>query len=437
MTDKLQSLSDIEERIELLKTTLGLFAPEEPAPIAAELQLLVEEMLMHWLHSKRVSLPTGRSAQLPTLLQWVRQHDPGFQHITSPVGELLRLHAAIAQEPDHPETSDRLVAAATAAGEIYSFVAPRIAASMGPSSLASIVAAICVLASLLLATPLRAEEISTRFRGLTLMGNLELAEGRGLEDGVGLIVHGMLAHDRMEIIAALQKDLTTRGISTLAITLSLGQDQRTGFFDCGRLHAHRPFDALDEIDAWIGWLKNNGAADIVLIGHSQGGNQVAVYGAERRDASVSALVLLAPATFDFSRVAENYQARYDAELPPLLDKAQALVQTGQAVEPLVGVGFLNCPNATVTAGSFAGWYAPSPLRHTPSVLPRVPVRTLVIVAGSDEMVPDLGPAVKPLARPASRGKGEIVVRAVERADHFFRDIYIDDAADIIAEWLRG
>lgn len=437
MTGKLQSLSDIEERIELLKTTLGLFAPEEPAPIAAELQLLAEETLLHWVHDRRLSVPTGSSAQLPVLLQWVKQHDPTFQHLAPPAGELLRLRTLITQEPDHPETSDRLVAAATAAGEIYAFTAPRISPPGGSSSLASIVAALCVLASLLFAGPLQAEDISTRFRGITLMGNLELADGRGLEDGVGLIVHGLLAHDRMEIIAALQKDLKTHGISTLAITLSLGQNARTGFFDCGKLHAYRPYDALDEIDAWIGWLKNNGAADIVLIGHSQGGNQAAVYSAERRDPSVSGLVLLAPATFDFAQVAESYKARYDAELPELLDKAQALVQSGQAVEPLAGIGFLSCPDATVTAGSFAGWYAPSPLRHTPSVLPRVPVRTLVVVAGSDETVPDLAAAVKPLARPASRGKGEIVVRTIDGADHFFRDIYIDDAADIIAEWLRG
>jgi pimeloyl-ACP methyl ester carboxylesterase len=241
----------------------------------------------------------------------------------------------------------------------------------------------------------------------------------------------------MEIIAALQKDLKTHGVSTLAITLSLGQDARTGFVDCGRLHTYRPYDALDEIDAWIGWLKNNGATDITLIGHSLGGNQVAVYATERRDPSVSAAVLLAPATFDFARVAEAYKARYDVELPELLDKAQALVRGGQEVEPLHGVGFLNCADATVTAGSFAAWYAPSPLRDTPTVLPRTRIRVLVIVAGSDEIVPDLGAAVEKLARPASRGKGEIAVKTIDGADHFFRDIFIDDAADAIAEWLRG
>ncbi len=284
---------------------------------------------------------------------------------------------------------------------------------------------------------LSAEEVETRHRGLTLLGNLELANGKGIEEGVALIVHGTLAHHKMEIVADLQKNLKTRGLSSLAVTLSLGQNARTGFFDCGKVHAHRPLDSLDEIDAWIGWLKNSGATDIVLIGHSQGGNHVAVYGAERNDASVSALALLAPATFDFPKVAEAYKVRYGADLEDLVSVAETLVRGGQAVERISPVGFLSCAGATATAGAIAAWYAPSPLRDTPTVLPRERVRTLVIVAGNDELIPDLGPAVQKLERPAGRGTGEIKVQTVDGADHFFRDLFIEDAADMIAAWLRG
>jgi pimeloyl-ACP methyl ester carboxylesterase len=301
--------------------------------------------------------------------------------------------------------------------------------------------ALALVAALLLGLlgpgPLAAEEVATQHRGLTLLGNLELADGKGVEEGVALIVHGTLAHGGMEIVAALQKNLKIRGQSTLAITLSLGQDRRTGFFDCGKLHAHRPADALDEIDAWIGWLKNNGATDIVLIGHSQGGAQVAGYAVERKDPSVSALVLLAPTTYDLSRAAEAYRARYQAELPELLNKAQALVQGGRAVEHMSPVGFLYCADATVTAGSFVAWYQPSALRHAPTLLPRLRARTLLIVAGNDEIVPDLPAAVEKLARDAAPGQAELRIRTVEGADHFFRDIFIEDAADLIAEWLKG
>jgi pimeloyl-ACP methyl ester carboxylesterase len=285
--------------------------------------------------------------------------------------------------------------------------------------------------------PVSAEEVSTRYRGLSLLGNLELAEGKGLESGVALIVHGTLAHRGMEMIADLQKNLKSRGASTLAITLSLGVDRRAGPFDCGALHAHRPMDALDEIDAWIGWLKTSGATDIALIGHSLGGNHVAVYAAERNDPSVGSIVLLAPGTFDAARVAERYKARFGTDLEPLLADAQAKVRAGHAVDRIPGIGFLNCENATATAGSVAAWYGPDPRRHTPSLLPRLAPRTLIILAGGDEVVPDLAEAVAPLARGAGRGGGEIRLHNVDGADHFFRDLFIEDAADVIAEWLKG
>lgn len=288
-----------------------------------------------------------------------------------------------------------------------------------------------------LMTPASAEEVSTRFRSLSLLGNLELAEGKGLESGVALIVHGTLAHRGMEIITALQQHLKTRGTSTLAITLSLGIDRRTGFFDCGALHTHRPQDAADEIDAWTGWLKNNGGTEIALIGHSVGANQVAAYAAERNDPSIGSVVLIAPTTYDSTRAAERYKARFGADLNDVLANAQAKVRAGNAVERVTGIGFLNCENATATAGSIVAWYGPDPRRNTPSLLRGMVPRTLVVVAGKDEIVPDLGEAVAPLARDAARGRGEIRVQTVEGADHFFRDLFIEDAADMIAEWLRG
>lgn len=295
----------------------------------------------------------------------------------------------------------------------------------------------CAIVLALLSGVARGEEISTRFRGLTLLGNLELAAGKGLESGVAVVVHGLLAHNRMEIVADLQKHLKARGVSTLAINLSLGVDRRTGFFDCGRLHAHRPFDSLDEIDAWIGWLQNNGATEISLIGHSQGGNHVAVYAAERNNPAVSAIALLAPGTFDAERTAERYKARYTVELAELLGKAEGLVRAGQGFERLSGIGFLNCENATATASSVAGWYGANPLRHTPNVLPRIAVRTLVVAAGADEVVPDLAAAVETLARASGPGGGEIRIETVDDADHFFRDLFIEDAADLVAKWLKG
>jgi pimeloyl-ACP methyl ester carboxylesterase len=273
--------------------------------------------------------------------------------------------------------------------------------------------------------------VKTRHRGITLNGNLELAEGKALDDGVILIAHGLLAHNRMELIAALQRGFKAHGLSTLAINFALGVDDRHGMFDCGRLHAHRPADALDEIDAWIGWLKTQGATDITLLGHSQGGAQVALYAAERRDPAVGAVVMLAPATFDPERVAAAYEQRFGTPLAPLLARAEELLRSGRGETPIDQIGFLSCANATATASSIVGWYAPSPLRNTPTLLPRVKQRALVVAAGADEVVPDLTLQLGRLGT-----QRNLTVDVLDGADHFFRDLYAEDAVDAIAGWLE-
>jgi pimeloyl-ACP methyl ester carboxylesterase len=289
----------------------------------------------------------------------------------------------------------------------------------------------CLLAALLmLAAPLRAEEVKTRHRGTTVNGNLELAAGKGLESGVILIAHGLLAHNRMELIAALQDEFKMRGLSTLAINFALGIDDRHGMFDCGALHTHRPADALDEIDAWIGWLKNQGATEIALLGHSQGGAQVALYAADRRDPSVNAVVLLAPTTFDPARVAAAYEQRFGAPLAPVLAQAEDLLRSGRGETAIDRIGFLYCPNATATASSIVGWYAPSPRRNTPTLLPQIAQRTLVVAAGADSVVPDLPEQLR-----AVEGQKNLTVEVIDGADHFFLDLYAEDAVDAIARWL--
>lgn len=292
-------------------------------------------------------------------------------------------------------------------------------------------AALLVGAALALGASAAAEEVTTRHRGLTLNGNLEVAAGRSLVDGVVLITHGLLAHNGMELIAALQDLLKARGLSSLAINLSFGIDNRHGFFDCGRLHHHAPADALDEIEAWLGWLQAQGATSVVLMGHSQGGAQTALFAAERAPRGVDAVILLAPATYSAERAAAAYRQRFDAELAPVLERAQALVREGRGEQPVDRIGFLSCENATATAASIAAWYSPSPQRHTPALLPRIRQRSLVVVAGGDQVVPDLLDAVRPLD-----GANAISVAVVDGADHFFLDLYADEAADVIATWLR-
>jgi pimeloyl-ACP methyl ester carboxylesterase len=275
-----------------------------------------------------------------------------------------------------------------------------------------------------------AEEVRTRLRGTTLNGELTVAKGKQMEDGVVLLVHGALAHNKMELMRVLQRQLQARGLSSLAINLSLGINDRHGFFDCGRLHTHRYIDAVEEIAAWVGWLKNQGVLEIAILGHSLGGAQVTAFAAGNDDPAITNIVLLAPATFDAARVEAAYQERYGANLAELRAQAQKQVVSAGDGAWMAGVGFLTCENATVTTGSFLSYYMPSALRDTPTLLKRMSTRTLVVVAGADAVVPELAAAVAPLD-----GTRDISVKTIDGADHFFLDLYGEDAADAIAAFL--
>ena len=63
-----------------------------------------------------------------------------------------------------------------------------------------------------------------------LNANLELPPGKTAGDGIVMLVHGTLSWYGQETMAALQKNLTARGIGSLAITLSLGVDDRQRTF---------------------------------------------------------------------------------------------------------------------------------------------------------------------------------------------------------------
>jgi len=116
------------------------------------------------------------------------------------------------------------------------------------------VAAMLLTASVF--APAQAEEVTTKLNDLTLRGNLELAAGKSVKDGVVLITHGTLAHNKMDLLQALQTSLKAKGYNTLAINLSLGLDKRaSGMYDCPTPHVHKHTDAVGEIAAWTTWLK--------------------------------------------------------------------------------------------------------------------------------------------------------------------------------------
>ncbi len=276
-----------------------------------------------------------------------------------------------------------------------------------------------------------AKEVNVSDGGHRLNGNLELANGKTLADGVIVITHGGLAHNKMEMMAYLQNALKEKGYNTLAINLSLGIDNRHGMYNCAVTHRHRNEDAAHEIDAWVAWLKRDGAKRVAVLGHSRGGAQTALYAAEHTDPLVKAVVLMAPATRENSD-ADDYRERSGKALGPTLAKAEALVQAKKGDTVLKGVGLMSCANTRATAASFVSYYGANAQVDAPALIPKIKQPTLVLVAGDDEVVPDLEPKISSLVD----GK-RVQMKVIEGADHFFRDLYTDDAVDTIDAFLKG
>lgn len=277
----------------------------------------------------------------------------------------------------------------------------------------------------------QAQEVTLNREGLTLNANLELAKGKLLTDGAIAIVHGGLAHNRMAFVTYLQDLLKEKGYNTLAINLSLGVNNRHGMYDCKVTHRHRNADAADEIGAWVGWLKQQGAKRIALLGHSRGGAQTALYAAEHDDALVKAIVLMAPATRENSDAAD-YRERSRHALAPVLAKAERLVKEGKGGTVLRNVGLMSCASTSATAESFVSYYGADPRLDAPYLIPKIKQPTLVLVAGNDEVVVGLDKKVAPLAD----GK-RVQMKIIDGADHFFRDLYSDDAVDAIDSFLKA
>lgn len=280
--------------------------------------------------------------------------------------------------------------------------------------------------------PLRAEEVTQQFRNLTVNANLELAEGKDFSDGVVLMLHGLMAHNRMEIMRTFQDVFKDNGQSSLAINLSLGLNNRHGSYDCALPHRHRLSDAPDELEAWVGWLKTKGANRITLIGHSIGANQVLVFAAERDDPAITGVILLAPSTGSYERVSARYETRYKKKLADELARAQSLIAAGKGDELMEKVDFLYCPAATVTPTAFYEYYHDHRFGNVPSFLQRLKKPTLVIAAGMDELQPDVAKRVAPFVD----GK-KIHLVVIEGSGHFFRDLFTDDAVEAAVAFMAA
>jgi pimeloyl-ACP methyl ester carboxylesterase len=278
---------------------------------------------------------------------------------------------------------------------------------------------------------IHAEDVAIPFKGITLNANLELSRNKPITDGVILIVHGTLGHKGMEITSTLQNLLKDNGLNTLAINLSYNIDNRSGMYDCKNLHKHKHTDAISEIGAWFDWLKKRGVKEIVLLGHSRGGNHAAWFALQNDDPAIKSVILVAPSTWDEKGASESYKKRYKKDLQPLLEKAQKLIKSGKGDAVLTHTDFLYCEDTSVTAEAFVSYYAPDRKMDTPFLIPQIKRPVFVAVAQNDATVPDLKEKAESLPNVKT-----VQIKVFEMADHFFRDLNAEELAEEIVGFLK-
>lgn len=274
-----------------------------------------------------------------------------------------------------------------------------------------------------------AEDVSLKTSALTLNANLEKAGDWPRR--VVLITHGTQAFNRMEIVADLQSNLTKKNISSLAINLSYGIDNRPGLmYDCQVPVRFKHTDALDEIGHWLTWLKQQGVSEVVMLGHSRGGNNTAWFVAERNDPLISHVVLVAPSTMVPGRAAASYKKRFRKDVAPLLAQARKWVADGKGAAMIDKINFLSCPDTSASADAIVSFYGDDPRMDTPSLLPKIKQPVLIVIGSADDVVTDGAERAKPFVDGT-----RVKLVTIEGADHFFRDLYADDLADVVIPFL--
>jgi Predicted hydrolases or acyltransferases (alpha/beta hydrolase superfamily) len=277
---------------------------------------------------------------------------------------------------------------------------------------------------------LQAEEVTVKQGDITLRGELTLADGKTAKDGVILMQHGTLAHNKMEIMQSLSELLKEKGYNTLNVNLSYAVDQRPSeMLDCTIEHKHKHEDAVAELDTWMNWLKEQGAGKVAILGHSRGGNQVTWYAAEKDSELLEKVIAIAPATADADKSSKEYEERYKKPLADIMAEATKLVGEGKGAEMMTLPGFVYCENAKAAADSVVSYYKDDERKNTPSLLPKITKPTLIVMGSADEVVDDLPAKLEGIKQ------DNLKTETIDGADHFFMDLYADELADKVATFV--
>lgn len=258
-----------------------------------------------------------------------------------------------------------------------------------------------------------------------LVVNAEVIEASDKSKPFFLILHGTLAWHGMELPSTIQQLLAEENFGSLAFTLSLGENNRSGFFDCSHPIISGHHDAQAEIQLWFEHINKMGYQNVILIGHSRGGSQMANFAVSNPD-KIKAVFLIAPLVWNKDQVHSSYKPASKTSLAQHLK-----ILKEHPKQNLSNQNILHCQNATVSGKAFLSYYDELPEKNTPTLIRSIQLPTKIYLGDNDPLTKHF----MSQATVISRNK-MISTMMIEDADHFFRDFAVEEVVSDIIDSIQ-
>jgi pimeloyl-ACP methyl ester carboxylesterase len=232
-----------------------------------------------------------------------------------------------------------------------------------------------------------------------------------------LLMHGFLQTHEFPTIHRLTEGLASAGYSVLAPTLTLGVTHRKQSLACEAIHTHTMEEGVDELAAWVDWLKRRKTSAIVLVGHSFGSVEALAYLGAHRDPAVRKLIGVSAVE---GRLKVDGAAR-----EKLIQETRALVNTYD--KHLVTQQFSFCQKYRATPTSMLSYLAWTPERIIVEA-GRLRIPTTFVMGSRDDR---LGANwIERLQKTKSK------VRVIQGANHFMDGDFEFDLLDAVLLELK-
>lgn len=233
-----------------------------------------------------------------------------------------------------------------------------------------------------------------------------------------LLLHGFLQTHTFPTIKRLTDSLASEGYTVLAPSLSLGVTHRNQSMACEAIHTHTVASGVEEIHAWVKWLKTKKVKEIILGGHSLGNVYYLTYLNDHPDRMVSKLVGVSIMEGSL-KAGEHARGGLVSKLRGKVRGGEKGVQEGQ---------FSFCQKFRATPDSLLSYMEWGPDKILAAIdKARLPV-TMIMGSSDDRLGKDWLDRLK-------KSRAKVII--IEGANHFMDGQYEFDLMDHFLAELKG